>query len=83
MTHSDALSNEFQNGGVKGGQRRCRRARGNTRETASQCVTASLLETLIKRVARLSPDWVDQQRFYEERSEIAAGLRAVGREIGR
>lgn len=35
------------------------------------------LEALADRLARLRPDWRDQSRFYDERSELAAELRRI------
>jgi hypothetical protein len=33
------------------------------------------IAALADAVARLSPNWIDPQRFYEQRSEVAASLR--------
>lgn len=53
-------------------------------ETASPSVTASpsdRLTTLARAVVRLSPSHRDPEQFHEDKSEIAAELRRLAREI--
>lgn len=54
--------------------------RGNREEKASVSVSASVLDALAHRLAGLRPDWNHPERFYEQRSELAAELRRLARD---
>jgi hypothetical protein len=41
------------------------------------------LRDLSRRIGRLSPDWRNPERFFEERGEIERDLRTMAREVER
>ena len=45
--------------------------------------TASRLFDLADTLARLRPDWTRAERFYEQRSDLAAELRAVAHDLAK
>lgn len=44
---------------------------------------AAELRALAAAVARVVPDWRDRERYYEQRSELAARLRLLARQVER
>lgn len=49
--------------------------------TAALCGTPHDLDALADRIRRLAPDRRDPERFHMEKSEIAAELRRLAREL--
>jgi hypothetical protein len=49
--------------------------------TLRYCATRSTLGELAARVLRLCPDHRDPERFWHEKSEVAAELRRLAREV--
>ena len=52
-----------------------------TADAARLPTPAARLADLADRLNRLRPDWRSAERFYEERSELAAELRDVARDL--